>query len=187
MAPLVFMLLAAAPSPSLAISADLTYANGLAPGNTVGLAAGARFAHRRMSVGLELQFLTPGSHTVESRDVFPNVPRWWGPEGSVSFGSQGLGVVGHVPLCLPFGPLSTCGVASVGAVNLRSYLTHGAGSWHPLVSAGLRLAGELPLESSVRLRASVQILGGIVRPTDGFWSASPVQLGVSLGVVFDAL
>lgn len=200
MVPLVFMLLAGTSSPAMAVggngvalSADLTYANGLSPGNTIGLAVGARFAHRRVSVGLELQFLPPGTHGVSAREALSNQLRW-GATGSAAFGSRGIGFVGHVPLCLRFGPLSTCGVASLGAVSLRTFSTGGftsvtgrAGPWVPLVSAGLRLAGEFPLESAVRMRASVQVLGGIVRPDDGFWSASPVQLGISLGVVFDAL
>lgn len=124
MVPLVFMLLAGTSSPAMAVggngvalSADLTYANGLSPGNTIGLAVGARFAHRRVSVGLEFQFLPPGEHSVSAR--WSDQLRW--PTGSAAFGSQGIGFVGHAPLCVRFGPLSTCGVASVGAVSLRSF------------------------------------------------------------------
>lgn len=186
---LIALLLTSVPElhakPSLAVSADLTYASGMSPGNVVGLATGARLSFTHVSLGLELQFLPPGYHVVAQRDL-GNFRARVVDAGAV-FGSQGVGGVAQIPLCYRFGPMSACGVAAVGAVSLRGYGSPAAGQWHPVVSAGVRLAGEFPGDSKIRLRASAEALGGIIRPTDGFWEASPVQLGLTLGLVFDAI
>jgi hypothetical protein len=171
--------------PSLAVTADLTYAAGISPGNVVGGAVGARFSFGHVSFGVEAQVLPPGYHVVVDRDVIVNELRWRTPPAI--WGSQGIGGVVQPPICFRFGPMSGCGVGTVGAVSLRGYGSPEAGQWHPTVSGGVRLAGEFPSDSKLRLRASAQVLGGFVRPTDGFWEASPIQLGLTLGIVFDAV
>ena len=188
MVTLIALLLTSVPEvsakPKLAVSGDLTYASGLSPGNVVGLGAGARFSFKHVSLGVEFQFLPPGYHVVDQRDSDKLRIR---DNPTVLSGSQGVGGVVQVPLCYRFGPLSACGVATVGAVSLRTNGSPTQGLWHPVVSAGVRLAGEFPSDSTVRLRASAQAMGGIVRPTDGFWEASPIQLGLTLGLVVDAI
>jgi hypothetical protein len=180
MSSLLALMLAAAPATSLSLSGDLTYAAGFSPANGIGLAAGTRFTFHHVSLGVEFQFLPPGAHVVDSREL-PVAPL-----RGYTVGSQGIGGMLHVPLCYQFGAISACGVGTVGAINLRSNASRD-GTFHPLVSAGARLSGEFPRDSKVRMRASAQVLGGLVRPTDGFWEASPVQLGLTLGLIVDAL
>jgi hypothetical protein len=151
----------------------------------VGGGVGARFSFGHVSFGVEAQVLPPGYHVVAHRDLGTFRARVY--DEAAVFGSQGVGAVVQVPVCYRFGPMSACGVGTVGAVSLRGYGSPEAGQWHPTVSGGVRLAGEFPSDSKLRLRASAQVLGGFVRPTDGFWEASPIQLGLTLGLVFDAV
>jgi hypothetical protein len=174
----------AAPHPPLSFSAALVGAWGLSPGDPFTLNVGARLRLGRVSFGLEAQPMFPGVVAVTAGELsalgVPTLARA-GTGGEVVGGVRGFGGLGQLPVCLEWSSLSTCAVVAVGALSLDSRVL-------PLVSAGGRVAGEFPEGSPVRFRASVQLLGGLVRPAAGtFWQTSPVQLSVAAGFVADAL
>ncbi|MDP3236938.1 MAG: hypothetical protein Q8S33_22530 [Myxococcales bacterium] len=175
----------ASASPTTVSATSLSGAIGLnfgqVPGDGLTLGIGVSHRVRRFSFGLEAQFLPPGATFIANKEVAQFTGRelpvvGWPDEG---VGSRGLGVTGLVPLCFQDRGLGACAVVAAGAVSVDSV-------WQPLVSAGARLMGEYPAQSSVRLRATVQVLGGILRPSGTVWSASPVQLSANLGLVVDA-
>jgi hypothetical protein len=167
-------------SRQLSFSGALVGAWGLSPGAPISLNLGVRFRWHRFSLGLEVQPLFPGTVAVSTGDLFRQQlrPRDFSSGASV----RGLGGAGMAPACLEWGIVSTCVVVAAGALVLDDTPAQA------LVSAGGRVAGEFPRDSPVRFRASAQLLGGIVRPSAGtFWQTSPVQLGLTLGAVADAL
>ncbi len=183
-APAVEATVEATPKRQLSFTGALVGAWGLSPGDPFTLNIGARFRQGRISFGLEAQPLMPGVVQVTVADLAAlRVPMKAiaVPEGQVVAGVRGVGVIGQVPVCVEWGSVSTCAVVVAGALSLDGQLL-------PLVSAGGRIAGEFPKDSPVRFRASAQLLGGIVRPAAGtFWQTSPVQLGLTAGVVADVL
>jgi hypothetical protein len=154
---------------------------GQVPGDGMSLGVGVSHRVRRFSFGLEAQFLAPGATFISNHELASATGRQLAVVGSrdAGVGSRGFGVTGLVPLCFQDRGIGACAIVAAGAVSVDSV-------WQPLVSAGARLIGEYPAQSSVRVRASVQVLGGILRPGGAFWSASPVQLSANLGVVVDA-
>lgn len=174
----------AAPPRQLSFTGALVGAWGLSPGDPFTLNVGARFRQGRFSFGLEAQPLMPGAAQVKIDELAAlRVPMKaiFIPPGTVVASVRGVGVIGQLPVCVEWGTVSTCAVVAAGALSLDSRLL-------PLVSAGGRIAGEFPKDSAVRFRASAQVLGGLVRPSAGtFWQTSPVQLGVTAGVVADVL
>lgn len=184
-APVVEASVETTPKRQLSFTGVLVGAWGLSPGDPFTLNVGARFRQGRISFGLEAQPLMPGAAQVTFGELEALVPTRTRireiPAGTVIAGVRGVGVIGLVPVCVEWGAISTCAVMAAGALSLDSNLL-------PLVSAGARVAGEFPKDSPVRFRASAQLLGGIVRPAAGtFWQTSPVQLGVSAGIVADVL
>lgn len=183
-APAVEARVEGATSRQLSFTGALVGAWGLSPGDPFTLNVGARFRQGRISFGLEAQPLMPGRVTVTIDELAAlRVPMHaiLAPPGSVVGQVRGIGLIGQVPVCVEWGSLSTCAVVAAGALSLDDRLL-------PIVSAGARVAGEFPKDSPVRFRASAQLLGGLVRPVAGtFWQTSPVQLGVTAGVVADVL
>lgn len=175
----------APPSRQLSFVGALVGAWGLSPGDPFTLNVGARFRQGRLSFGLEAQPLMPGVVQVTNDEledfVFVRTRIRALPPGTVVAGVGGVGVVGQLPVCVEWDSVSTCAVVAAGVLSLDGRLL-------PLVSAGGRIAGEFPKDSPVRFRATAQLLGGIVRPAAGtFWQTSPVQLGLTAGVVADVL
>ncbi|MDP1915773.1 MAG: hypothetical protein Q8L14_05995 [Myxococcales bacterium] len=175
----------ASASPTAVSATSLSGAIGLnfgqVPGDGLTVGIGVSHRVRRFSFGLEAQFLPPGTTLVTSKEVYQHIDQ---PLTRLRYqdwavGSRGLGVTGLIPLCFQDRGLGACAVVAAGAVSVDSV-------WQPLVSAGARLMGEYPAQSSVRLRATVQVLGGILRPSGAVWNASPVQLSANLGLVVDA-
>ena len=183
-APVVEASVETTPKRQLSFTGALVGAWGLSPGDPLSVNVGVRFRQGRISFGLEAQPLMPGAVQVTNSDLDTlRVPMLAisTPEGTVIARVRGVGVIGQLPVCVEWGAISTCAVMAAGALSLDSNLL-------PLVSAGARVAGEFPKDSPVRFRASAQLLGGLVRPEAGtFWQTSPVQLGVSAGIVADAL
>lgn len=174
-----------APKRQLSFTGAVVGAWGLSPGDPFTLNVGARFRQGRISFGLEAQPLMPGVVQVTFGELAALVPMRTRireiPEGTVVAGVRGVGLIGQVPVCVEWGSVSTCAVVAGGALSLDTRL-------FPLISAGARVAGEFPKDSPVRFRASAQLLGGLVRPAAGtFWQTSPVQLGLTAGVVADVL
>ncbi len=155
---------------------------GQAPGDGLSLGLGGSHRVHRFTFGFEAQFLPPGAMFISNKEVgqYVDLTRYKiRDHGLGGTGARGLGVMGLVPVCFQDRGLGACAVVAAGAVSVDS-------SWQPLVSAGGRLVGEYPAQSPVRVRASVQVLAGILRPSGFAWSASPVQLTANLGVVVDA-
>jgi hypothetical protein len=162
-------------APLLTFSGTLAYSGGMAPGNSMGWMLGVRHTRGRFSLGLEFQFLSPGSHTISNRETTQFLRIGNGEEYVIS--TRGFGIVGNVPVCIYQGVFSACGVVAAGAVQTTK--------WEPLLSAGIRGSAEYPQHNPIRLRADAQVLAGILRPEAGYWKASPIQLGFSVGAVFD--
>lgn len=175
----------ASASPTAVSATSLSGAIGLnfgqVPGDGLTVGIGVSHRVRRFSFGLEAQFLPPGATFLSSKEVYQHIdpPPTRLRDHDWAVGSRGLGITGLVPLCFQDRGLGACAVLSAGAVSVDSV-------WQPLLSAGARLVGEYPAQSSVRLRATVQVLGGILRPSGAVWNASPVQLSANLGLVVDA-
>lgn len=167
----------------LSFTAALTGTWGQSPGNPFSLNAGVRYRWARFSLGLEAQPLMPGSVSVLAKDLEAfGVGKPILPSDLVVAEVRGVGFIGRLPVCAEWGALSTCAVAAVGALSLNG------SALQPMVSAGGRVAGEFPRDSSVRFRASAELLGGIIRPAAGtFWQTNPVQFGLTAGLVADAL
>lgn len=170
----------------LSFSGALVGAWGLSPGDPISLNLAARLRWHRFSLGLELQPVFPGAVVVTAGELShlrgSLLPPRAFSDADILGGVRGFGGVGMVPACLEWGVVSTCVVVVAGALVLDNAPAQ------PLVSAGGRVAGEFPRDSPVRFRASAQLLGGIVRPSAGsFWQTSPMQLGLTAGVVADAL
>jgi hypothetical protein len=154
---------------------------GWAPGDTFTLNLGSRYRRGAFSIGLEVQPMMPGSVAVtydELAKLGPIRPIAL-PPGTIAGQARGVGVASLLPVCFERCSLFACAVAAGGGVLVDT-------AWQPLLSAGGRVGGEFPEGSLVRIRASVQLLGGLVRPSAGtFWQASPVQLGLMAGLVSD--
>jgi hypothetical protein len=166
---------------ALSLHALAGFGFGWAPGDTFTLNVGLRYRRATWSLGLEVQPLMPGAVTV-TNDELPDVSLMRPidvPRGTIVAQTRGAGVAGLLPLCFEGSGFFACGVVAGGALQLDS-------AWQPLLSAGGRVGGEFPAGAPVRVRGSVQLLGGLVRPSAGtFWQASPVQLGLMAGVVSD--
>jgi hypothetical protein len=163
---------------ALSLHAMAGGAFGWAPGDRFTLNVGVRYRVSSWSFGLEVQPIMPGTVVVAAGE-WPGFGKGLLRDEDIVASTRGAGVAGLLPVCFERSSLFVCGVAAGGGVQVDTV-------WQPLFSAGGRIGGEFPVGSPVRVRGSVQVLGGIVRPSAGtFWQASPVQLGVMAGLVSD--
>jgi hypothetical protein len=164
---------------ALSLHAMAGGAFGWAPGDRFTLNVGVRYRRRDWSIGLEVQPMMPGAVVVTAGEVPGPLRAIVGAEKDIVGMTRGAGVAGLLPVCFERSSLFVCAVAAGGGVQVDTV-------WQPLLSAGGRVGGEFPVGSPARVRGSVQVLGGLVRPSAGtFWQASPVQLGVMAGLVSD--
>ncbi len=158
----------------LGVHAALALASGMAPGANVGVTTGMRVRVARVSWGFEAAFFLPGQEEVRVPSTYGCWPRCVERISSMA-------ITATVPVCFHVAWFSACGVATGGAAGGRDT------AWQPIVSAGGRVAIDPHFADTVAAYLALQVLGGIVRADFEPWRAAPLQVGLTLGGMYELL